>query len=244
MQLLLQTIKAVLESKILSVKKKSCNYVNFYFMYSYYNSDVDVNLDLIPMTNSICKLVNSTANAIYNHASNENGTFISANCTLVSSLLDCLISNFSCSFMQDYFNGNIIQRKTRLLYFLTLSYIYASIVSGVARVDHYSSVYSFENPQAQLLQRFAFSFLSGITGLERSGPDNQPVSCQTIKDCNNREYCIKQKCVSTLTTYHEAYGTGLQYDESTGFVQVVDPTKGTWTESTYVFFCCYEKSRF
>lgn len=111
---------------------------------------------------------------------------------------------------------------------------YTYVVSGVARVGHYSSVYSFENPQAQLLQRFAFSFLSGITGLERSGPDNQPVSCQTIKDCTNGEYCIKQKCVSTLTTYHEAYGTGLQYDESTGFVQVVDPTKGTWTESTYV----------
>ncbi|GAA5797439.1 hypothetical protein HPULCUR_002823 [Helicostylum pulchrum] len=177
---------------------------------NYYNSDVDINFDLVSMTDSVCELVNSTANAIYNHASNENGTFISANCTLVSSLLDCLISNFSCSFMQDYFN-----------------------VSGVARVGHYSSVYSFENPQAQLLQRFAFSFLSGITGLERSGPDNQPVSCQTIKDCTNGEYCIKQKCVSTLTTYHEAYGTGLQYDESTGFVQVVDPTKGTWTESTW-----------
>jgi hypothetical protein len=35
-----------------------------------------------------------------------------------------------------------------------------------------------------------------------------------------------------MTTYHEAYGTGLQYDEATGIVNVVDPNKGTWTEST------------
>lgn len=99
-------------------------------------------------------------------------------------------------------------------------------------MSHYASVYSFENPQPQLLQRFVFSFLSGVTGVQRLDPDNQPVSCENIKNCANGEYCIKQKCVSTLTTYHEAYGTGLKYDESTGFVRVVDPSKSTWTEST------------
>lgn len=93
-------------------------------------------------------------------------------------------------------------------------------------------MYSFENPQPQLLQRFAFSFLSGVTGKQRMAENGQPVQCQTIKDCASGEYCITQQCTTSLTTYHEAYGTGLQYDESTGFVKVVDPTKGTWTEST------------
>lgn len=68
---------------------------------------MDFKIDIAQMTSSICGLVNSTANAIYNQASNGNGTnVVSANCTLISSLLDCLISNFSCSFMQAYFNGN------------------------------------------------------------------------------------------------------------------------------------------
>jgi hypothetical protein len=106
------------------------------------------------------------------------------------------------------------------------------VATGVGSISHYSSVYSFEQPHPQLLQRFAFSFLSGVTGKPRIGSDNQPVACKTIDDCAIGEYCIKQVCVSTITTYHEAYGTGLQYDESTGMVNVVDPSKGTFTEST------------
>lgn len=74
--------------------------------------------------------------------------------------------------------------------------------------------------------------MSGVTGKPRTGTDNQTISCQTIDDCAVGEYCIKQQCVSTITTYHEAYGTGLSYDESTGLVHVVDPSKGTFTEST------------
>lgn len=100
-------------------------------------------------------------------------------------------------------------------------------MSKVEYTSHYSSVLSFENPQPQLIERFVFSFLSDMTGRARSGSN-----CQTIKDCQTGEYCIKSQCISTMTTYHEAYGTGLQYDEATGIVNVVDPNKGTWTEST------------
>ncbi|KAF1801387.1 Nicastrin-domain-containing protein [Mucor lusitanicus] len=178
---------------------------------NYYNSDMDDGLDVPRATDAICGLVNATANAIYSQASNGNLTNpLSANCTLIASMLDCLISNFSCPFMQNYFN-----------------------VTAVSRIPHYASVYSFENPQPQLLQRFAFSFLSGVTGKQRMADNGQPVSCQTIRDCVSGEYCIKQQCTTSLTTYHEAYGTGLQYDEATGRVHVVDPTKGTWTESTW-----------
>lgn len=72
----------------------------------YYNSDLDYELDLTMMTHSICGLVNSTANAIYKEASNTtSSSSISADCTLISNLLECLTSNFSCPFMQNYFNG-------------------------------------------------------------------------------------------------------------------------------------------
>lgn len=73
---------------------------------SYYNSDIDDGINLDLAAESICGLVNSTANAIYNQASgNSTHQPISANCTLVASMLDCLIYNFSCPFMQNYFNG-------------------------------------------------------------------------------------------------------------------------------------------
>lgn len=84
-------------------------------IYRYYNSDMDFKVDIAQMTNSICNVANSTANAIYNQASNGNGTqLVSANCTLISSLLDCLVSNFSCSFMQTYFNGKIFDSVNSL----------------------------------------------------------------------------------------------------------------------------------
>ncbi|KAI7901564.1 Nicastrin-domain-containing protein [Cokeromyces recurvatus] len=174
---------------------------------SYYNSDMDSVLDLSFTTNYICNLVNSTANTIYRLASNSTvEAEISANCTLISSLLDCLTYNFSCPLMKEYFN-----------------------VTAVERISHYSSVYSFTNPQPDLLQRFAFNFLAGVTGKSSSSSAH----CYSIQDCKSGEYCIKQKCTASFTTYHEAYGTGLQYDESTNKVKVIDPTKGTWTESTW-----------
>lgn len=106
------------------------------------------------------------------------------------------------------------------------------LVSSISRVSHYSSVFNFKNPQPQLLPRFAFSFLGGVTGVPRNDSSGQPAKCQTIGDCQSGEYCIKQQCVKTVTAYHDAYGTGLKYDESSGKLTVVDPTKAAWTEST------------
>ncbi|CEI91268.1 hypothetical protein RMCBS344292_05565 [Rhizopus microsporus] len=173
---------------------------------NYYNSDLDYQVDLDKVTSSICGLVNSTANAIYNEASNRNSnsSLISANCTLVHSLLDCLVSNFSCPLMQNYFN-----------------------VSGISTISHYASVLSFQNPQPQLIPRFVLSFLSALNG---KATDR---ACTTIQDCALGEYCIMQKCIKSLTNYHEAYGTGLQYDERKNVVKIVDPSKGTWVESTW-----------
>lgn len=110
------------------------------------------------------------------------------------------------------------------LFQANIGYLFA--VSGISRVSHYTSVFNFRNPQPQLIPRFAFTFLADVTGVD------QQRSCQTIQDCSSDEYCVRQRCVKTFTAYHDAYGTGLKYDEDTGAIKVVDPTKGTWTEST------------
>ncbi|KAI8096192.1 Nicastrin-domain-containing protein [Halteromyces radiatus] len=183
-------------------------------MNGYYNSDMDDDLDLNLMTQKLCTLANITAQTVYQQAltSSNNSNIISANCSLVYELLDCLTFNFSCPYMQNYFN-----------------------VSGIDRISHYSSVYSQSNPQPQYIPRFVFSYLSGVTGTTRldQQQQQQPVKCNRIQDCQASEYCIRQKCVKTLTSYHPAYGTGLHYDETTGVLSVVDSTKGTYTESTW-----------
>ncbi|KAI7852402.1 Nicastrin-domain-containing protein [Circinella umbellata] len=174
---------------------------------SLYNSDLDDTLKGLDLS-SICQLATTTAKTTYLQAQGNTSVAdqITANCTLVESLMDCLVSNFSCSFMQSYFN-----------------------VSGITRISHYSSIFSFRNPQPQLLPRFVFTFLADVTS--RSSPT--PSSCATIQDCKQGEYCIKKQCVQTFTNYHDAYGTGLKYDESSGKVLVIDSTKSTWTESTW-----------
>ncbi|ORY89548.1 Nicastrin-domain-containing protein [Syncephalastrum racemosum] len=177
-------------------------------MGSFYNSDLDDdNTDLNVVAQSICGLVNTTARGVYVQAGGtaQDASGIAADCELVSSLLNCLASNFSCSFMQAYFE-----------------------VSGIDQFSHYASVYDFVNPQPQLLPRFALSFLMGVTAVNETR-----ASCKTIRDCADGRYCIKGHCVRSLTNYHRAYGMGLDYDEGSGKVRVVDPTKATWTESTW-----------
>lgn len=171
-----------------------------------------------------------TAQTIYQQASSNNSTStsISANCTLVHELLDCLVSNFSCSYMQNYFNGKRMNHWD----LFRLIHLLCYVVSHLDEVSHYASVYSFNAPQPQVIPRFVFSFLAGITGTARLDQHQQPSACNRIQDCQAGEYCIRQKCISTMTSYHPAYGTGLQIDELTGKIVVTDSTKGTYTEST------------
>ncbi|CAO3587677.1 unnamed protein product [Absidia cylindrospora] len=181
---------------------------------------MDYQLDLNQLTQKLCGLANTTAQTVYQQAqapSSSNSTSppptttsVFANCTLVHELLDCLVSNFSCGYMQNYFN-----------------------VSGLDQVSHYSSIYSFNSPQPQYIPRFVFSYLAGVTGSVRLDEQKQPSKCNKIQDCHAGEYCIQKQCINTMTSYHPAYGTGLTIDESTGKITVTDSTKGTFTESTW-----------
>lgn len=123
--------------------------------------------------------------------------------------------------MQAYFEGNNHTHAALIFLIFSLS------VSGIGEFSHYASVYDFGNPQPQLLPRFALSFLMGVTAVNETR-----ANCKTIRDCTSGQYCIKGQCVRSLTNYHRAYGMGLDYDEGSGKVTVVDPTKATWAEST------------
>jgi hypothetical protein len=72
-----------------------------------YSNDLDYTM---PPTESICSLVNKTAKIIYEQAGGNQSQLLSVNCTLVSTMYDCLVSNFSCPFMQDYFNGKVVNK--------------------------------------------------------------------------------------------------------------------------------------
>ncbi|KAI9308939.1 hypothetical protein BJ944DRAFT_236529 [Cunninghamella echinulata] len=178
----------------------------------YYNSDLDDQMDIDQLSQKLCGLASITAQTVYQQAqaTNSSSEILNANCTLVHELLDCLVYNYSCPYMQNYFN-----------------------VSGLDRISHYSSVYNFNNPQPRYIPRFVFSYLSGVNGSPRLNSNQQPITCTKITDCATGEYCIQQQCIKTITSYHPAYGTGLYYDESAGKINIIDNNKGTYTESTW-----------
>jgi hypothetical protein len=76
----------------------------------YYHSDYDDTLDLATASSAICSLASSAARSIWLSAQGlNNGTVVpsqvTADCNLVESLLDCLVQNYSCSLVQQYYGG-------------------------------------------------------------------------------------------------------------------------------------------
>jgi hypothetical protein len=76
---------------------------------SYYHSDYDDTIDLASSSSAICSLASSAAQSIWLSAQGlSNATVpsqVTADCTLISSLLDCLTHNYSCSLIQQYYGG-------------------------------------------------------------------------------------------------------------------------------------------
>jgi nicastrin len=75
----------------------------------YYHSDYDDTLDLPTASSAICSLASSAARSIWLSAQGlNNGTVpsqVTADCNLVESLLECLVQNYSCSLVQQYYGG-------------------------------------------------------------------------------------------------------------------------------------------
>ncbi|KAI8929923.1 Nicastrin-domain-containing protein [Entophlyctis helioformis] len=156
---------------------------------------------------SLCGVVNSTARNIHLLAggSAAESASISVNCTLVGELLDCFTRNISCSYLQ--------QLRSPF---------------GGQLMTGYSSV--FQPASVTPLPQYTFLALLNWTASARTPGNCSNPLCQ---DPTSPYNCVANQCVLSMTQYHQAYGTGLAMDESTGAFRVVDPSKGTWTESTW-----------
>jgi hypothetical protein len=169
-----------------------------------YNADVDDVFDAATIGH-VCSASTVLARSAYALASNASApASLVANCTLVEELMTCLVKNYSCPLINK---------------FVTLD------SPSTTRLPHYS-VYQYG--RADLITQFVFRYMYNITASSRGN------ACKQITDCNTDagQACIQGQCLSGMTKYHDAYGTGLEMLPS-GLFKVTDASKGTWTESTW-----------
>lgn len=148
----------------------------------YYNSEFD---DGVAWNSQhitlLCGLANKTANSLYKLAGDQetSSTQISANCSLLNEYLDCLTRNTSCQIMQQFLPNSSFNPIS----------------------SSYSSVFSFDTkpkPLTWLINRI----LTNLTANSRTG------TCRSDLDCpEDNDVCISGNCVTSLTRYHNAYGT-------------------------------------
>ena len=57
-----------------------------------------------------------------------------------------------------------------------------------------------------------------------------------VPDCHDfqNQQCIQNQCTTTSVYFHDAYGTGLLYNQNTLVYSVVNSSKAVWTESRCV----------
>ncbi|OZJ03933.1 hypothetical protein BZG36_03611 [Bifiguratus adelaidae] len=137
-------------------------------MTSYQGSDFDDAFDMTTATSAICAIANTTARSVWLQAQGlpSNASVppqIAANCNLVSTLLDCLTTNYSCSYTNQFLN-----------------------VSGIGRFSHYSSIFD-GNPS--LLSLLSFNILGNLTGIRHNTPCGNITACQPGDYCI-AEQCV------------------------------------------------------
>ncbi|KAF0447712.1 Nicastrin-domain-containing protein [Gigaspora margarita] len=110
---------------------------------NYYNSEYDdgFNVSDDSIVDSICSIANVTAQTVWLQAQGPNYSNIpiSVNCTLIRTLLNCLVYNYSCSFDRSLFKIN---------------------KNNVERIGHYSSIFQYGMPG--WLPTFAFNYLLSL----------------------------------------------------------------------------------
>ena len=181
---------------------------------------------------ALCGLINSTAYHLYQLAggSASNAASISVNCTLVNlffmfvlrlnlmdliywvchlqvgALLDCFTRNISCSLLSN-FNLGDPQPSTQ---------------------STYPSVY--QPGGVGIIPYSVFNLLFNWTAA--NGASNLP--CATTAACVNGYpgyACVANKCLFSMTNYHRAFGTGLEYNGGKNVYGVTNGALGSWTES-------------
>ncbi|KAI3636866.1 hypothetical protein MIR68_005133 [Amoeboaphelidium protococcarum] len=153
---------------------------------------------------SICQISTSVARAVYKVATGVSNSTISANCTVLSQLSDCMLGNFNCTLATQYLN-------------------YSSPVSIDRSVGSY-----FSSRTADL-----FLLRSILGDYVQTSAGNQTCTLDGDCDLSKSELCINKVCTLTSSYFHPAYGTGLEYDAGRGRFTVVDPSKPSWTVSNF-----------
>jgi hypothetical protein len=151
-------------------------------------------------------LATITAKSLYKLASNaEPPSSINANCSMLEENLDCLIRNASCARYQS-FVGRVTGKE----------------------VNSYTGVFSFDGSRGYIADFLARS-IANITSLSRLD------ECKNDRNCKENGLCIQGNCVQSTTHFHNAYGTGLEYNYDKNVWEVVNETKAAWVESKWAF---------
>jgi len=98
-------------------------------------------------------------------------------------------------------------------------------------VTHYVGVFSYDKPTT--LDYLMYAQLLNSTASFRGGACNATSDCTTAYPSVSGVLCAGGTCLAGTTRFHYAYGTGLQYSNAAGAWQVVNASKGTWTESVW-----------
>ena len=181
----------------------------------YYNSEFDdaSNINQFHI-DKLCAISTIAAQNVYNWASsndqldniNENRlTNITANCTLAAILLDCFTRNATCLYFQQYVQDPIVPS-----------------FPGFFGFNGNPSVPSF----------FIQQIIGFLTGTVQ--PDFENSTCISGSECDTNSDCYMGKCIVSMTRYHAAYGSGLQYNVKDKSWTVIGDGSA-WVYSTYPF---------
>ncbi|KAL5035518.1 hypothetical protein BDV3_005421 [Batrachochytrium dendrobatidis] len=176
------------------------------FSNQYYHSEFD---DGLTWNNdhvaAICGMVGVMAKGIYLQAGGaiSNVPTINPDCAVVGQLMDCYTRNVTCALFQK------LKIKSQ-----------TSVFTGYSSVYNPSSVSSMAMLSNLLMINWTASAVVGNCSDPR---------CMTLPS----DYrCAGNLCVLSMTRLHRAFGTGLDSNDQ-GVYSVVDPQKGTWTESSW-----------
>jgi len=123
---------------------------------------------------------------------------IIANQTLASVLLDCFTNTLYCDYAAPYLAD----------------------YNFYSQPSEYTSVYR-QNALLVVSSKLVHDIISEFTAQKREG------TCKADKDCSNVQLCLRNRCVTTSTYYHDAFSLGIQDKK------VVDTSQSTWTESVW-----------
>lgn len=177
------------------------------FQTPFYNSELDAPPFAVPSVETVCSVATLASRAAYRLAGNFNGS--DSNSTAVDANCTLVAELLEC------LTGNF-----------SCSLVQSLVPNNIQRTSSYPGVFSFGSPTP--LVYFVSQFMKQKFAYQVGSPCNKTCESQGVP-----MECIAGVCRASLTRYHQAYGTGLSFNPSSGLFEVVDGTLGTWTESRW-----------